>query len=793
MSSDRRLRFCIPVALFSLVLVVYASTLCPTVYWEDAGELITVSHVLGIAHPPGHPLYAILGHLFTLVPFGTIAARVNLMSAFFGAVAAALVYPAVLALRRKDGNPLVAHCSAVTAALCAAFGLSLWDQSVVAETSTLHAFFFMSLVLVFLTVIRAPKDRSFTHRLWLFSLLFGLSLTNHVAGVFVTPAFALWAVIKAGRRLLKWENMVGSVVFFAFGLSVYLYLPIRSAQDPLIDWGNPESLANFWWVVSAAQFRDNVLDAPATVEMLEAAIRRLSDICENYLAIGVALIVLGAWDSFRRRKDFLLFAAVVIGTLFAVTLNPSFILAYFIPALLLLAMFLGFGANMAAHAILNMFRTPASKRVAVICSCAVLLLLPAIPLARHYPMNDKSRYHHARDYGVTILEALPPNAAFFTIDLNAVFTLWYLIYCEGMRPDVIVVEPTWLTNSDQMREELLARYPDLLMPEIGERAVPGELLGDSPMYDRDLLFSILRKNAEIRPVYWGATPVVPSLRPRGLVYELVAVTEDPMAEDALRENAAFWEDMTKRFRNGQGGLSADRVASQIYPENLRHQGQYFKNMGRTDLARWAFELSSTMNPSYAPAFLDLGELYKEEGDFETAFRHLQNAANLDYRVKDRASYHKGQIFYEIGEYDRAMAEFVKVVRRRPNYPNVHNMIGSICLVRGDPVKAEAEFQEEIKRNPSTPAAYSNLAQIMIQKGNLEEAERLLEAGIDADASMWQNLYFLAQVNVLKGRPDAAQLHLRSALARGGERVRQMSQNERLFDDILPEAMEGVGE
>ena len=82
--------------LFGIALLVYLRTLCPTVYWEDAGELITVSHVLGIAHPPGHPLYTILGHLFSFIPWGTIAARVNFMSAFFGAIASALVYPTVL-------------------------------------------------------------------------------------------------------------------------------------------------------------------------------------------------------------------------------------------------------------------------------------------------------------------------------------------------------------------------------------------------------------------------------------------------------------------------------------------------------------------------------------------------------------------------------------------------------------------------------------------------------------------------------------------------------------------------
>ena len=74
MLSDSRPHPVILATLFGVALLVYVLTLCPTVYWEDAGELVTVSHVLGIAHPPGHPLYSILGHLFTLLPWGTVAA-----------------------------------------------------------------------------------------------------------------------------------------------------------------------------------------------------------------------------------------------------------------------------------------------------------------------------------------------------------------------------------------------------------------------------------------------------------------------------------------------------------------------------------------------------------------------------------------------------------------------------------------------------------------------------------------------------------------------------------------------
>ncbi|MQY69884.1 MAG: DUF2723 domain-containing protein [Firmicutes bacterium] len=100
--SDRggkRMRALIPFLLFLVSFGVYLKTLCPTVYIGDSGELIAAAYTLGIPHPPGYPLYCLLGKLFTLLPFGTIAYRVNLMSAFFASLTIVLIYLIVLEIQ----------------------------------------------------------------------------------------------------------------------------------------------------------------------------------------------------------------------------------------------------------------------------------------------------------------------------------------------------------------------------------------------------------------------------------------------------------------------------------------------------------------------------------------------------------------------------------------------------------------------------------------------------------------------------------------------------------------------
>ncbi|MCK4597154.1 DUF2723 domain-containing protein, partial [bacterium] len=81
------------VLAFSLPLLLYGNTLCPTVPVGDGGELICAAHGLGIAHPTGYPLYCLLGRVFSVaLPLGSVAVRINLMSAFFASLASLLVY-----------------------------------------------------------------------------------------------------------------------------------------------------------------------------------------------------------------------------------------------------------------------------------------------------------------------------------------------------------------------------------------------------------------------------------------------------------------------------------------------------------------------------------------------------------------------------------------------------------------------------------------------------------------------------------------------------------------------------
>ena len=129
---------------FLIPAAVYMRTLAPTVPFWDAGEFIACSYILGIPHPPGTPLYVLLGRVATLVPWATVAQRINALSAIPCALAVMLTYLTTLRLIRIAQGPertatreWIAHVGAMTGALLFAFCDDFWESAIEAEVYSL--------------------------------------------------------------------------------------------------------------------------------------------------------------------------------------------------------------------------------------------------------------------------------------------------------------------------------------------------------------------------------------------------------------------------------------------------------------------------------------------------------------------------------------------------------------------------------------------------------------------------------------------------------------------------------
>jgi len=215
--GQRWLERAIPLGLFVLTFVVYLSTLSPTLGEADSFEFQVVSYTLGVAHPTGYPLYILLGKLFTLLPIGNVAYRVNLISPLFASLAVVCLYLCLMHLTRHRAASLLA-------ALTFAFSRTFWSQAVIAEVYTLNAFFVALVLYLLLKEINksanqqtcgepfgSAQDRH-SRTINKTAFIYGLSLTNHLTMALLAPAIAIYALLTG-----LWTNPRRAVRNQVFG------------------------------------------------------------------------------------------------------------------------------------------------------------------------------------------------------------------------------------------------------------------------------------------------------------------------------------------------------------------------------------------------------------------------------------------------------------------------------------------------------------------------------------------------------------------------------------------------
>jgi Flp pilus assembly protein TadD len=753
---------------FLLPFFIYLLTLCPTVHWGDSGELITAAYTLGIPHPPGHPLYAIVGKLFTLIPIGSIAYRVNLMSAFFGAVSCYLVYK--ITFDRLGDSPW-RPAAALSGALFFAFAPTVWDQSTVAETTTLHCAFMMLLTFIgFRLASGKIVWRNETSSLVLFSFLYGLSMTNHVAGVFFVPSFIYLFLAVYGKKIFAPRLLFKMIGACLVGALVYLYLPIRSLADPPLDWGNPETLENFWWVVTARQFAPNLKTEVSLLSLLWHLVVTGQNLLHQYSIAGCALGILGLPYLLRKQRQYVIFSFLVIAILCYIGLNAAFISAYFVPALALLAVAIGAGVQRSIEAALASFERKEIPLSALFqkAICGLLAAGFILPLGLHFDEMDRSADYYALRYGHQVMDSLPEDSILFTGDGYALFILWYLTFCEGERPDILIIKPGWLVSKSPLASQVLEQYPSLRMstPErMRENGIRGKTV-----HEREFLAiqTILDENATHRPVYWGLIleelPFFDHLDCRGIVY---AYSREPVMvnEESLAEAKEFWE-TELRLYGEHPEMKKTALIRDIYPVELNNQGLMFEQLGRDDLARWSIEHSFTFSPDFPLSHYNFGRLEARAGNYERAICEYEKAISGNPYMAV-AYYNMGNAYRNLNQLDEAFLAYRKASRYYRSYHEAMTAMGQLYALAGQHDDAIKEFQKSLDIEPNYPFALRGLVSSYLTLGKLQEARGALLKALQLDPDSAAGLFLLAKYNARMGDAAAAADALRLAIESGG--------------------------
>ena len=461
------------IAVFLAIFAVYLKTLYPTIGLLDSGDMVSSAYNLGIPHPPGYPFYCLLGKLWlTILPFGNIAFRMNILSGLAASIACMMVYFIVLKVcpdpvkGRLKG--IIACFPAIAAAFMLAFAATFWKQAVIAEKYTLNAAFAAILIFILLkwqelsthkqkgSSPLAARGSNPYGLLYLFAFCLGLSFTHHLQSIFLVPA-GIYLIMAVNMRMttrLSWLTYLKMALFFVLPLLLYLYLPIRASVNPLTDWGDPDTWEKFINHITAKQYGHYFTSSP--IKLIEHLWTHLTNFFPAQftwwlLWLGIAGFFFLLKTS--RRTAIFLCLIVAADILHSIRYDILNIDDYYIPSFAVFAVWMGVAVVRICNWTIKFHR-----RLPLILTC-ISVSLPIIPFCSHYHQQDKSKHYFAYDSAVNTLNVFKDKAVMFCASDDIGFPSWYLLFVEQIKPETMIIDKAFLQYA-WYTELLKQRHPE---------------------------------------------------------------------------------------------------------------------------------------------------------------------------------------------------------------------------------------------------------------------------------------------------------------------------------------------
>ncbi|NLH49055.1 MAG: DUF2723 domain-containing protein [Myxococcales bacterium] len=631
---------------FFAPLALYLATLVPTIHLGDSGELTLGAALLAIPHVPGYPLLATLGHAFAQVPLAHLAWRGNFFSAFWGALTVWALYRFLLALtgRRR---------AALAAALLFAVTYTLWEQSLKIRAYPLNTFFAVGVLYLSLRW-RQTFDRRY---LLSAAFLFGLGLGNHEILLVVAAVPLAW--VAAHRRRLQGRDWLLGIVLVALGVSIYLYLPIRAATGPALNWGDPSTPSRLLDSLLQRQYAGKMFnpDWGPKLAILRVIAASFPD------EFGAAAFLLGCLGLIvLARRDAVFVLGLFLMALLNVLLRINYIgedeifqvRRYLISSYLVVAV--GLGAALAElEARAETAGRPWLSRVFQL----LLVLLIAFPALKHYSANQQAKNWVAYEAWQNALSHPAPSYALFVGGDNNLFPLWYLQIGERRRPTVTVLprggfRGDWVVekmgrtlppDTIRMRPEYVAAglHDPLFLSTVAnlldDRRLPLAFVFDhvaNPADDEALQELRLRQP----PIYDGALSwwVTPPARPQEAwrFYQTAAILDPDLVRDHHTQTVAtdysvYYVRLARFAENQAQPESAEtayqkaRAADPANDAALAQNANFFARQNRLNEAVALYRQAIALNPREARHHHNLALILEAAGRPAEAAREWELA------------------------------------------------------------------------------------------------------------------------------------------------------------------------
>lgn len=437
---------------------LYLRTLAPGLTWAydsaDSGDLLTALATGGVPHPGGYPTYLLFASLFSKIPIGSFAFRINLFSALCMLLAIYILFLFVLKFTKSF------YVASFSTLIFGTFPL-VWSQALITEVYALQTLL-AALALLLLVPKNSSSWQDFTG-----GAILGLALGSHLTAVFLLPFLLIKNATQRKRHL---KNLIRRIAGFCMGLSVFFVIPIRAGNQAPVNWGNAVDWEGFWWLISGRMYHGRL--GHFSLNYLGAATRLWSQFLLDQmgvLGVTVALIYIVVFFKPTRLHLTTLWLTLTF-SIFAIIYYSPDSYVYLILPLLAFAIWIGLGSE---YLIENLPEKISSLKPLEVTLLFVAVIARALILL---PSMDISADQVAEDFAQSILTEVPHNAILITSGDEPTFSLWYFHYALGQRPDITIISRDLFPQS-WYQETLKATYPEL---NISQKLLTQNLMETNP-------------------------------------------------------------------------------------------------------------------------------------------------------------------------------------------------------------------------------------------------------------------------------------------------------------------------
>jgi len=616
-------KIALAILVFIITFVVYILTCNPTLTFTDNGELASACVTLGIAHPTGYPLFTILGYIWSLLPISASKIyQLNLLSALWTSLASIMLFfnirlilanlntktkqitqekkrkvRVTYSIEKFNVDGYLINIIAFLSAIAFAFARTTWEQANSLEVYSLEILLMNIVIYVFLKAFFAGEKK---HKYILSAFLFGLAMTNHMTSILLLPAI-LWMYFQNDENKFvfnaeKIKGMLILIIPLVISLSLYLYLPIRSAMQPDINWG--------WVHRGFDKLLYHLQGKQYQVWMFSDSTTIITNLGVYFSVLpyqfGFAGILAAIYGMFAARKSnifWFLVLLILVDIAYATNYSIVDIGSYFL--LSFIALFIFFAVGLA-------YLTKKNRNWLYFG-----LLIVIMNIAVNYKENDHSDDYLVKNYTLNMCNTLKPNAIVISSQWDFfVSSFAYMQRVEGYRKDICVVESEllrrtwyplqfkkWYPDVYKKSEAVIEDYGKIL--ELFESKKPYDNIAIQQKYE-NVMKSIIDENIDDRPIY--ITGEVFQKEQNAFKNYLFA--PEGMAMRVLKKEKEIITDMSKinidyfvKNKGKYSGVLPEKITL-LVADNIYNIALYYSRINLKERSKQVFDMAYQLNPEH---------------------------------------------------------------------------------------------------------------------------------------------------------------------------------------------------